>query len=439
MRASSASGAPEGRARATRRLPKRRRSARASSWPGCCGASGPTRRRRTWRAGDEVAARAAGPRPRAVCPRGDDRARLLAEIARSHERSGETDAAAERWREIWTRYATSPEAGAAEQALARFAAADAKLVYRTPAALRERCRGSRARSATRRRSPPATAAIAAAPGDRGLQRERADVLFRMRRYAEAVDAFRALGDDDRMAVFWRARSLARSGRIEESLATFARVSNGADAELAARARFLSATLLEDTRPRGRRGRLSRASSAPRRRPSQRSTASWRLAWLAWRRGDIAEAASGLERFSARRGRSRRAGARALLARAGLRASRPDAGARAAGADRERGALHLLRLARGRARRSGRTGRPRRGVGAGRGAGCARDAALLPPAHAAAHPDPARGRARRARRRGDPAARRRLGRRRHAARARAAAARGGALRSGPAARRRARRG
>lgn len=247
--------------------------------------------------GDEAAARSAWLEAARGLAEGDERARLLAEIARSHERSGEPAAAAEGWREIWTRHATSPEAAAAEQALARLAAADEKLVYRTPAALRERC--TRLSGALRNEEAlvACEAAIAAAPGDRGLQRERADVLFRMRRYPEAVDAFRALGDDDRMAVFWRARSLARSGRIEESLATFARVSDGADPELASRARFLSATLLEDSD-------LAAAEAAyrsvERNAPTaaQRSAASWRLAWLAWRRGDVAQAASVLERFSA---------------------------------------------------------------------------------------------------------------------------------------------
>jgi len=246
--------------------------------------------------GDEAAARAAWSEAARGLSEGGERARLLAEIARSHERSGETAAAAEGWREIWTRHATSSEARAAEQALARLAAADEKLVYRTPAALRERC--TRLSGALRNEEAlvACEAAIAAAPGDRGIQRERADVLFRMRRYPEAVDAFRALGDDDRMAVFWRARSLARSGRIDDSLATFARVSAGADPELAARARFLSATLLEDSD-------LAAAEAAyrsvERHAPTaaQRSAASWRLAWLAWRRGDVAQAASELERFS----------------------------------------------------------------------------------------------------------------------------------------------
>jgi soluble lytic murein transglycosylase len=247
--------------------------------------------------GDEVAARAAWSEAARGLSEGDERAHLLAEIARSHERSGELGAAAEGWREIWTRHATSPEARAAGQALARLATADAKLVYRTPAALRERCLRLSGALRNEEALVACDAAIAAAPDERGLQRERADVLFRMRRYPEAVDAFRALGDDDRMAVFWRARSLARSGRIEESLATFARVSNGAEPELAARARFLSATLLEDTDvPAAEAAYRSVERTAP--TAAQRSTASWRLAWLAWRRGDFAQAASGLERFSA---------------------------------------------------------------------------------------------------------------------------------------------
>ncbi len=250
-------------------------------------------------AGDEVAARAAfGEALRDVPESADEtHARWLAEIAGSYERSGDREAAAERWRELWTRYATTSVASAAERALARFAAQDPAFVYRTPAALRERC--LRLSAALRNEAALASCgeALAAAPGDRSLQRERADVLFRMRRYADAVEAFRALGDDDRLAVFWRARSLARAGRTDESLATFARVADGADPELAARARFLSATLLEDTD-------LAAAEAAYRTvekqapTAAQRSAASWRLAWLEWRRGDVAAAAKGLEHYAA---------------------------------------------------------------------------------------------------------------------------------------------
>jgi soluble lytic murein transglycosylase len=246
--------------------------------------------------GDEPAARAAWSEATRGL-KGDDRARMLAEIARSHERSGEPTAAAEQWREVWTRHATSAETGEAERALERLANADPQLVYRTPAALRERCLVLSAALRNEEALVACEAAIAAAPDERGVQRERADVLFRMRRYPEAVTAFGALGDDDRLAVFWRARSLARAGRIEESLATFERVSKGADAELAARARFLSGTLLEDT-DLAAAGAAYRGVERDAPTAAQRAAASWRIAWLAWRRGDAAAAARGFERFAA---------------------------------------------------------------------------------------------------------------------------------------------
>jgi soluble lytic murein transglycosylase len=246
--------------------------------------------------GDESAARAAWSEATRGLS-GDSRASVLAEIARSHERSGEPAAAAERWREVWTRHATSAESAEAERALERLANADPQLAYRTPPALRERCLVLSGALRNEEALVACEAAIAAAPDERGLQRERADVLFRMRRYSDAVAAFGALGDDDRLAVFWRARSLARAGRVEESLAMFERVSRGADAELAARARFLSATLLEDTDlPAAEAAYRKVEREAP--AASQRSAATWRIAWLAWRRGDAAAAARGFERFAA---------------------------------------------------------------------------------------------------------------------------------------------
>jgi soluble lytic murein transglycosylase len=246
--------------------------------------------------GDEAAARSAWAESARLAD-GDSRAHALAEIARSHERSGETAAAAERWREVWARHATSPDAGAAGEALTRLASADPSLAFRTPEALRERC--LRLSSALRNEEALAACAeaSAAAPADRGLRRERADVLFRMRRYPEAVEAFRALADEDREAQLWWARSLARAGRIDESLAGFARVAQGPDRELAARARFLSGTLLEDT-DLGAAEAAYRVVARDAPTPAQRSAAHWRLAWLAWLRGDAASAASGFERESA---------------------------------------------------------------------------------------------------------------------------------------------
>jgi soluble lytic murein transglycosylase len=285
--------------------------------------------------GDEPAARAAF--ERALAGRSEDdaeRPRLLAEIAESHERSGESAAAAARWETLYTRFAASPEAARAETALARLAVGDSKLVFRTPAALRERCtrlsRALRNEEAIRE----CDAALAAAPGDRSLLAERAELRFRTRRYAEAVEAFEALGEGDLNARFWRARSLARSGRIEESLAAFAEVAAKGDAELAARARFLAGTLHEDTD-------LAAAEASYRtvaeRAPlaEQRSAARWRLAWLAWRRGDHPAARAALERYVADEpDPAERQRGRYWLARALTRLGRPEGQARLAELVRE---------------------------------------------------------------------------------------------------------
>ena len=248
--------------------------------------------------GDEPAAREAFERALAGRSEEDpERPRLLAEIAASLERSAEPAAAAARWRTLFTRFAPSPEAARAEAELARLAAADPALVYRTPEALRERCRRLSGALRNDEAIRECDAALAAAPGDRGLLQERAELRFRTRRYAEAVEAFAALGAGDANARFWRARSLARSGRTEESLAAFAQVAAGPDRELAARARVLAGTLHEDDDLAAAEASYrSVAESAP--LAPQRSAARWRLAWLAWRRGDHAAAAAALERFLA---------------------------------------------------------------------------------------------------------------------------------------------
>jgi len=226
----------------------------------------------------------------------DLRARLLSEIAASHERSGEPALAAERWREVWTRYVTSAEAAHAEQALVRLAAQDPALIYRTPAAAMDRCFRLSAALRNEEALAGCDAALAAVPGERSLLRERAEILFRLRRYPAAAEAFAALGDDP-SASFWRARSLARAGRVESSLEAFARLAAGPDRELAARARFLSGTLLEDTDLNAAEASYRQvAEQAP--AAEQRSAARWRLVWLAWRRGDFEAAASGLEAYAA---------------------------------------------------------------------------------------------------------------------------------------------
>jgi soluble lytic murein transglycosylase len=244
--------------------------------------------------GDERAARAAFARAQ---PHADatEHARLEAEIAASWERSGDAAQAARHWQVVYTRWVTEPAATEAADALARLAAADATFEYRTADALRERCQ----RLSQALRNEPALvecdAALAKMPGDRALLHQRAQLLFRMRRYPEAVTAFEALGAGDVGARFWRARSLARSGRIAASIETFDGVARRAGPELAARSRFLAGTLHEDDDvARAAAAYRTVAETAP--LASQRAAARWRLAWLAWRSGDLAAARKAFTRY-----------------------------------------------------------------------------------------------------------------------------------------------
>ena len=109
-------------------------------------------------------------------------------------------------------------------------------------------------------------------------------LFRLREYEEALTVFAALEGDDQ-ARLWHARSLARTGQIEASIAGFEIVAQEAPPRLANRARYLAATLLEDE------GEIDRAVAhysvvaADGDSPDQARQALWKIGWLAWRSGD----------------------------------------------------------------------------------------------------------------------------------------------------------
>lgn len=129
-----------------------------------------------------------------------------------------------------------------------------------------------------------------------LLARRAQLLFRLRRYPEATEAYASLGSAPEHRLF-HARSLARSGRIEESIAAFRVVAGDARTATGARALFLAGTLLEDDDPAEARAVFETVAS---RAPSAgaRSEARWRLAWAAYRSAEWAEAATHLEKVIA---------------------------------------------------------------------------------------------------------------------------------------------
>ena len=113
-------------------------------------------------------------------------------------------------------------------------------------------------------------------------------LFRLRRYDEALPIFEQMGLDAE-GRFWRARTLARLGRVEESITGFEALAGTETGPVALQSAYLVATLLEG------RGESLRASAHYRRVASDSSdqdravAALWRLGWSAWKRGDFADA------------------------------------------------------------------------------------------------------------------------------------------------------
>ena len=246
--------------------------------------------------GNEAAARAALER----AAKGETDSERLAELreaqAESHAREGDAAAAAARWLEIWSRYPTSEpgkRADARLDALGAGAASGRSALSR----LRTRCEKLVSAYANEPALETCTAAWKQethAGRKRALERRRARVLFRLRRYPEAEVAYRGLGDD-RDARFWAARAMARAGDVPTSITRFEKLGKGSDA-LAARSRFLAATLLEDRDP-ARADALyeSVASRAP--QADQRREAGWRLGWSDYRAGRFEAAVARFDRLA----------------------------------------------------------------------------------------------------------------------------------------------
>ena len=110
-------------------------------------------------------------------------------------------------------------------------------------------------------------------------------LFRLRSYEEALPVFAELGSDSE-ARLWHARSLARSGQIEESIAGFEALAEDAPSKIANRARYLAATLLEDEGESGRAIAHYTVVAGDPDSPKQALQALWRIGWSAWRANDF---------------------------------------------------------------------------------------------------------------------------------------------------------
>jgi soluble lytic murein transglycosylase len=240
--------------------------------------------------GDEGAARSAWAAAATDSDDPEQIAALHTSIAASWERSGERDRAAEEYLEAWTRYPWTESARAAEEALNGM---------REP--LEEPRRGARQYRERgdafygKRSNEEALAAYDRALALGGLnrderlrvKRQRADTLFRLRRYPEAATAYAALPQDDGTQIE-KARSHARSGDVPRAIRELESVGEQARSAQAPRANLL-AGLLADGRDERERAEAFFEKALRGRSRTVAAAAGWRLGWSRYREKRYAEA------------------------------------------------------------------------------------------------------------------------------------------------------
>ncbi len=248
--------------------------------------------------GDESAARSAWALAYSESESGEARAALLAAVAESQDRAGDTRGSRASWQRLWSRHPASPEALRAAERLDELEALPGA-VKRTAEDWRQR--GDRLFSEMH--NEPALAAYdhALAGGLSGALRtttltQRAHTLFRLRRYPEALKAFESLPQREDIPI-WRARSLARADRVPEAIAAFetlARASGPNQAD----ARFFAASLLEG-RGREEEARVHFVWLADDPRQGELSrTALWKLGWSDYRHRRFDDAVERFESLAA---------------------------------------------------------------------------------------------------------------------------------------------
>ncbi|MCP4908177.1 MAG: tetratricopeptide repeat protein [bacterium] len=218
------------------------------------------------------------------------RAALLRRVARSEERSGEDRAAAVTWRLLWYAHPASEEA---KQASHRLDVIEAHLGEQLRRASDWRRRGDRL--FRKRLNEEALAAYdralemgLSASETRRTGKQRAQTLFRMRRYPEAVSGFESLPQTGDTPI-WLARSMARADRVLESIAAFEKVARKSGPNRL-RAHYLAALLL-DGRDRDEEARAHfKVLAEDKGENGMHRAALWRLGWSDFRHGRFERAA-----------------------------------------------------------------------------------------------------------------------------------------------------
>jgi len=239
--------------------------------------------------GDERRARAAWEYAALATEDSERLARLELDIAESYLREGDRERAAERLLRVWTRYAELDEADTAGEHLDRL---EPQLGRTLRTADAQRRRGDQLYRRYHNEDALAAYERALELGLAGSERvraghQRAETLFRLRRYPEAIEAFGALPESAERSI-QVARAYARTGRVPEGARRLEAVGRRRGPS-AVRAQYLAALLWdgEDELARARELYASVIRRSP--RSSWAEASRWRLGWEAYRAGRLSEA------------------------------------------------------------------------------------------------------------------------------------------------------
>jgi len=225
------------------------------------------------------------------------RANVLLSIASQEERAGQDREAATTYTLIWYAHPATPEAQVAAH---RLALLEELLGESRRNATDWRRRGDRLYRHRQNEEALEAYDHALALGLVGREAERArqqraQTLFRLRRYPQAVKAFEQFPRKGDIAI-WHARSLARADRVPEAIAAFERMAKGKSDRHAVRARYLAGVLLEGRNFTDRANAHFRKVERARRSGGLNEAAGWRLGWSAYREARYEEAIGHFDRL-----------------------------------------------------------------------------------------------------------------------------------------------
>jgi len=248
--------------------------------------------------GDSTAARNAWQAAIAGDPLGANHARLHLKLADSFAADGDFAAALKSFLEVWTGHPTSPQAEPANAALDRIAAergSDPRTAthYRRRADVFFRRHDNEAALADYERA--LAMGMLGKSETRRASRQRAQTLFRLRRYPEAVEAYGALRPAPEYLTE-RARAIARAGDPVAGARELEVIARNSKGRVSARALFLAGLLWDgegkSERARSLFERVIRTAAGT----SYANVALWNFGWSAYREGRIDEARRSFERL-----------------------------------------------------------------------------------------------------------------------------------------------